>query len=301
MDIDKLKRRKKALKLTTAEIAYRAQLPVSTVSKVFTGETKTPSYITIEAIIEVLAGEEAYHRIVTYYQAFYAYIKENPKENISESEFEKKYRKDNNLTDMPIRYAVKKGTEEEYADDYIIGNLALRHDALIRLDEYLAMNTGDRDELIRGRIVYNQAPGRAHQDMVGNLGYIIKEYIKKNKGDCKAYDGGINVELDEFNCVIPDIAVVCEKSRLTENGITGGPDWVIEVTSPSTRRRDYKEKAFLYMANDTREYWIVDQERKTVAVYLTGEPIITHVYSFEDVIPVGIYEGKLEIKVEDLK
>ena len=299
MDIEKLKRRKKALNLTTAEIAYRAELPVSTVSKVFTGETRNPSYTTIEAIMDVLVKEESYHRIVAYYEAFYEYLNKNKGEVITEAEFEKKYRKDNDLSDMPIRLAVKKGTEEEYADDFILTNLAAKKNALLCMDEYLTMNTGERDELIHGKIVYNQAPRRAHQDMVRLLGKRIDRFIDSNKGKCIVYDGGINVELDEYNCLIPDIAVICEKKKLTEVGICGGPDWVIEVTSPGTRRRDYREKALLYLTNDTKEYWIVDMERKAVAVYLAGEPIFTHLYSFEDQIPVELYDGKLTIRPAD--
>ena len=54
MDLAELKAKKKALRLTTNEIAYRAELPYGTVSKVFTGETKNPSYATIEKIEKVI-------------------------------------------------------------------------------------------------------------------------------------------------------------------------------------------------------------------------------------------------------
>ena len=46
MNADDIRKRKKALKLTTKELAYRAELPVSTVSKIMTGETRNPSYVT---------------------------------------------------------------------------------------------------------------------------------------------------------------------------------------------------------------------------------------------------------------
>ena len=50
MNVSDLKKRKKALKLTTKELAYMAELPVSTVSKIMTGETKNPSYLTVDIL-----------------------------------------------------------------------------------------------------------------------------------------------------------------------------------------------------------------------------------------------------------
>ena len=54
MKIDEIRQRKKKLKLTTYQLALLADLPQGTVSKILTGETKNPSYLTIEKIDETL-------------------------------------------------------------------------------------------------------------------------------------------------------------------------------------------------------------------------------------------------------
>lgn len=44
------------------------------------------------------------------------------------------------------------------------------------------------------------------------------------------------------------------------------PDIVIEVVSPSSRKRDYDEKPEEYLQVGVKEYWIVDEERGEVVV-----------------------------------
>ena len=45
---------------------------------------------------------------------------------------------------------------------------------------------------------------------------------------------------------------------------------VIEILSPSTRRRDQKQKRSFYMDAGVAEYWLVDPERKTITVVRPG-------------------------------
>ena len=51
---------------------------------------------------------------------------------------------------------------------------------------------------------------------------------------------------------------------------------------------DYYTKLFKYRTAGIREYWIVDQERKNVMVYNFENASVEN-YSFEDVIPAGLY------------
>lgn len=46
---------------------------------------------------------------------------------------------------------------------------------------------------------------------------------------------------------------------------------MIEVLSPSTRKRDLTLKRQLFDREGVREYWIVDPERNSVAVYRRGD------------------------------
>jgi Uma2 family endonuclease len=54
---------------------------------------------------------------------------------------------------------------------------------------------------------------------------------------------------------------------VSERGIEGPPDLVVEVVSPSTEARDRGIKLERYRHFGVREYWIVDADRRTVEVW----------------------------------
>lgn len=148
-----------------------------------------------------------------------------------------------------------------------------------------------RAELVDGEMFIMQAPGESHQDILGELFWLIKLYLKKNNRQCKAYMGlGAFIKRDKYNYLIPDISVVCDRDRLEEKGCQGSPDWFIEIVSPSTRKQDYEQKLALYRETGVREYWIVDRERDAVSVYRFEPGGEAERYSFSDRVRVGIYD-----------
>ena len=304
MTTEELKKRKKRLRITTEYLANLAGLPVSTVSKVMTGETKKPSYITIEKIDAALCKEEAKYRIATYLKCMLRYFETHPDEHrdeMTESEFERRYREKYDLDDKPIEYA--RPRKDPYNEDYLVElNLALgKH----KWNDVTALSTYGEDrtaELIDGLVVKSEMPGMMHQNIVDEIGFEIKLFIKNNSGKCKAYTSGVNVYLDEdeHTLVIPDITVVCRDDIITDRGIWGAPDWVIEVTSPSTKVNDYGIKMQKYMKAGVREYWLIDTDAERIIVYVNNGQIITTIYTYSDRIPVNIYEGRLEICISEL-
>ena len=88
---------------------------------------------------------------------------------------------------------------------------------------------------------------------------------------------------------IQDISVICDKSKLTDQGCFGAPDWIIEIVSPGSRRMDYFTKLFKYRTSGVREYWIVDPDRKRITLY-DFESEDTQDYSFSESVKAGIYD-----------
>ena len=103
---------------------------------------------------------------------------------------------------------------------------------------------------------------------------------------------------DDRNYVEPDISVVCDKNKLDDRGCNGAPDWVIEVTSPSNPQNDDGIKLFKYRTAGVREYWIVNPQMKSVMVYDLEKEEKSNQYSFEDDIPVCIYDD-LSIQISN--
>ncbi|MDT7855882.1 Uma2 family endonuclease [Rubrivirga sp. S365] len=74
--------------------------------------------------------------------------------------------------------------------------------------------------------------------------------------------------LSDSLVVQPDLVFVshARDGIVTREGLSGAPDLVAEVLSPSTAYYDLTLKRDVYEARGVSEYWIVDPERKTVAV-----------------------------------
>ena len=168
-------------------------------------------------------------------------------------------------------------------------------------EDIFALPEGERAELIDGRL-YNMAPpSRIHQEILMELSATLRDYIRKNTGNCKVYPAPFAVFLgeDNKNYVEPDISVICDKNKLTDKGCNGAPDFVIEIVSPSSQRMDYQIKLFKYRTAGVKEYWIVNPSTQTTTVYGFEHDENSGQYSFEETIKAGLFKD-LEIRIADL-
>lgn len=159
------------------------------------------------------------------------------------------------------------------------------------IKEIYGLPDGQRAELIDGDFYMMAPPSRKHQMIVGELFGIIYAYLKAKNGFCTPYVAPFAVFLnkDDRNYVEPDICVICDRSKLTDAGCSGAPDWIIEVVSPGSRRMDYMIKLFKYRSAGVREYWIVDPAKDTVLVYDFQQNDMAF-HSFSDTVTSRIYE-----------
>lgn len=107
------------------------------------------------------------------------------------------------------------------------------------IDDIYALPDGQRAELIDGQI-YNMAPpSPLHQELVMELSASLRNYIKKKGGNCKVYPApfAVFIKDDDSNYVEPDISIVCDSNKISHRGCEGAPDFIIEIVSPSSRKR----------------------------------------------------------------
>ena len=159
-----------------------------------------------------------------------------------------------------------------------MGTNAIKDDRCYTYGDYVAWPLDERWELI-GDTAWNMspAPNRLHQETLSRIAAIILPYVKDKP--CKVYFAPFDVLLpepgededDTTNVVQPDISVICDASKLTEKGCTGAPDFIVEILSPYTSRKDQNEKLFLYERHGVREYWLVDPAGAYVQTYTLGE------------------------------
>lgn len=82
--------------------------------------------------------------------------------------------------------------------------------------------------------------------------------------------------------------------------VFGAPDFVIEILLPSTSKKDRTLKYHKYRNAGVREYWIIDLMKKTVVVYYFEKELFARVYTFEDKVPVNIFDEECVIDFQEL-
>ena len=131
---------------------------------------------------------------------------------------------------------------------------------------------GNRYEFIGGRLFMTPAPVTRHQRISYRLQAALRQVLQ-GSGHGEVFYAPLLVEFPgTSDRVQPDILFV-SKERLGiigEKQVTGAPDLVVEILSPSTAHRDRGVKLDLYARRGVREYWIVDPDEDAVDVWRFG-------------------------------
>jgi Uma2 family endonuclease len=177
--------------------------------------------------------------------------------------------------------------------------------------DYLTWWDDKRRELVNGFIrMMSPAPKVQHQRINGNLFIELSSIIKKHSGKCEVFIPPFDVRLpkngekedNRIDTVVqPDICIVCDPSKIDDNGCLGAPDMVIEILSFSTAKYDTTIKFKLYEDAGVREYWIVYPLEKGIEVFvLQPDGKYDSGTRYETgKIPVHIFDG-IEIDLKDI-
>ena len=292
MTLEDMKRVKKEKGYTYPLLAAEAELPLSTVQKIFTGETAHPRYQTLLALEDAFVrlerglsrhGRDPGRGAYTYgsgamagtgatvQEAAALYGKVNPPGELAAAW---KY---------PEFFTKKQG---EYT-----------------IEDYYALPDDVRVELIDGVFYDMDSPSWNHQHFVGEAHRQIANYIHEKGGGCIPLISPFDVQLDrdEKTMVQPDVGIVCDRTMFKKKAVYGAPDFLIEVISPSTGRRDYTKKLQKYADAGVREYWIVDPEKEHILTYFFEDGDSVGLYPLFAKVPVKIYGGKLVLSFEAIR
>ena len=122
-----------------------------------------------------------------------------------------------------------------------------------------------RYELLEGEIVVTGAPKIRHQVAVTELIVLLHPTCPDR---LEVLTAPVDVVLDDHNVLQPDVLVI-DPTRADDTAMNGPPVLVIEILSPSTRRRDLVVKKRVYERTGVPSYWIVDvaDDEVTVTVH----------------------------------
>ncbi len=175
--------------------------------------------------------------------------------------------------------------------------------------DYLTWLDDKRRELINGFVqLMTPAPSRIHQRISGAIyGQFWNQLRKQN---CEVYHAPFDVRFPSnpaevsddkiFTVVQPDIAVICDISKLDDKGCIGAPDLIVEILSLNSTKRDIEEKFKLYQENGVKEYWIIHPNDQTATIFFleNDKYQLRGIFTKGTQITPSIFAGKISIDLE---
>ena len=163
-----------------------------------------------------------------------------------------------------------------------------------------------RMEFLNGEIYIMSSPDINHQETLGNLHMVFREFFKEKK--CRPFMAPFDVhfrkkDIKDPDVLQPDLIVLCDlESNVNENKrYTGTPTLTLEILSSSTRSRDMVYKLNTFMLSGVCEYWIVDIANQRITIYDFKDCLVDkmEVYKKGEVAVSSCFEG-LEADVKSV-
>ncbi|HLH22141.1 MAG TPA: Uma2 family endonuclease [Chloroflexota bacterium] len=161
---------------------------------------------------------------------------------------------------------------------------------------------GKRYEVIDGELYVTPPPKWGHQRGLSKLHIHLGGWVYGN-GLGEIVEAPVGVVLDEHNGVQPDLIYISRERLgiISERGVEGAPDLLVEVLSPSTLARDRGVKMRRYAAAGVPHYWQLDPGSETLEAYRLTEQgyELAGRYDPGSVFRPELFPG-LEIPIDDL-
>ncbi|MBI3974352.1 MAG: Uma2 family endonuclease [Chloroflexi bacterium] len=135
-----------------------------------------------------------------------------------------------------------------------------------------------RYEIIDGELYVTTQPHLNHQVACTNVVAALHGWSERTGAGVVAVAPGIIFSLER--AVAPDAVWFSKEHEpliVGEDGkLHGAPELIIEVLSPGStnRKRDQEIKLRLYSTQGVREYWIIDWQDRSVAVYRREQAVL---------------------------
>ncbi|MBS4032205.1 MAG: Uma2 family endonuclease [Clostridiales bacterium] len=139
-------------------------------------------------------------------------------------------------------------------------------------EDYLEIpeEPGWRFEILEGVLVKEPSPTMSHQRISREMVRQLLTYFENFDPKGELFFAPLDVTLTPVNVLQPDILFVsgARKDIMREERIDGPCDLVVEIMSPSNRRKDRLRKLEIYRKAGIPHYWLADPEENTLEAFM---------------------------------
>jgi Uma2 family endonuclease len=133
--------------------------------------------------------------------------------------------------------------------------------------------SGDvRAEWVKGEVIVMSPANTDHVDLTFWLASLIRLFAEaRDLGRVLGIESQVRLA-NVPSRRNPDILFVSRSraSIIKRTFVDGAPDLVMEIVSPDSEGRDWREKYLEYEASGVREYWVIDPSSQRVEAYALG-------------------------------
>jgi Uma2 family endonuclease len=140
-------------------------------------------------------------------------------------------------------------------------------------EDYAALpDDGQRYEVIDGVLYLMPGPNTPHQGASALFTYHLLDHVQF-AGLGRVFAAPLDVLLPRARPVQPDLVVVLNHKLhlISDRGIEGAPDLVVEIASPGTRTHDRTRKLAVYADAGVPEVWLPEPADQTIEVLALEE------------------------------
>jgi Uma2 family endonuclease len=159
-------------------------------------------------------------------------------------------------------------------------------------DYVLFPEDGKRHEIVGGLHYVTPSPITRHQRISRWILLQLMEQIEA-PGLGEVFCAPLDLVLSDVDVVQPDLLVVLKENRriIKRKNVQGAPNLVVEITSPSTKKRDMDLKKSLYQSHGIPEYWVVLADEDVVEKFVLHKGIYRSAGRFRDKIGFESLQG----------
>lgn len=260
MNVEKLKQLKKDAGYTNKMIADDSGVPIGTVQKIFSGETKAPRFKTLKAIEAVLIPASG----IMEGTAATGIMEGTAATGNMNAAGSTGIR--NNETDAGKPAAPAKVRKTEMSSDDV-------HN----------VNIGGTESVTGNKLL--------HKLIADDIIFVIRKYMTDNNIPGFVNGSHVGVRLDADNpdggdMIAPDVTYIPGKEMLSRQGIKGAPWMIVEIMDGETRSNEIGSKPDMYRDSGVKEYWMIDIDAKNIMVYDFEREAFPSMYGFSGKVPV---------------